>query len=107
MVALLLVELLEPRALMAAPSGFDSRGLGGGGAFFAPSFSPHNASEIFVASDMSGVYHSTSLGTSWQVEDFRQLQGGRSASIQFTSDPKLLFTVDSGGDSGRPAKSID
>jgi len=35
----------------------------GGGAFFGPSFSPYNNNEVFAASDMSGVYHSTNLGT--------------------------------------------
>src|SRR4051812_40202769 len=105
----MLLELLEPRALLAAapPVAFESRGPGGGGAFFSPSFSPYNASEIYTASDMSGVYRSTDLGASWKIKDFHQLQGSRASAIQFTSDPNILYTTDVTGDLGEPAKSTD
>ena len=52
----------------APPMVFESREPGGGGAFFSPSFSPHETGAIYVASDMSGVYHtsdSVRRGRSW------------------------------------------
>jgi photosystem II stability/assembly factor-like uncharacterized protein len=85
--------------------------VGGGGALFAPSFSPHNSNELFIACDLGAVFHSTTLGTNWDTIHFRQLQGNRGALIQFTTDPLLLYTLDytsiSGGDTVRPSRSTD
>src|SRR5690349_7445670 len=71
-VAMLLIEMLEPRALLSAPEMFASRGPGGGGAFFAPTFSPKTVGEFNVPGDMSGVYHSTATAASWQTKVFRR-----------------------------------
>ena len=86
------LEGLESRICLSAPTQWNSRGPGGGGAFLCPSFSPFNPAELYVTSDMSGVYHSTNTGASWQILPFGQLQGGRGARVQFTSnrvDPLL------------------
>src|ERR1700675_1453735 len=76
------------------PALWNSRGPGGGGALFAPSFSPYNAGELFMACDMSEVFHSTNFGASWAVLDFRQIQGGRQAVVQFTGNPSVLYSID-------------
>src|SRR5438067_7924213 len=76
------------------PSQWAARGPGGGGALFAPSFSPHNANEIYLACDMSEQFHSTNLGASWAVTDFRQIQGNREAQVRFTSDPAMMYALD-------------
>ena len=104
-----LLEALERRTLLSAPTQFISRGVGGGGAFFGPSFSPFNANDIYTSSDMSGVYHTMDLGQSWSLSDFRNIQGGRSSQIQFTSDPNVLYTIDTNDASGAvaPVKSGD
>lgn len=102
-----LVEPLEKRTLFSMPTSFASRGPGGGGAFFGPSFSPYNANEIFAASDMSGVYRSGNLGASWQIQDFRQVQAGRTSAVQFTSNSSILYVNDRTDDAGAPSKSTD
>src|ERR1700678_3776097 len=43
----------------AVPAQFVPRGPGGGGALFAPSFSPFSPGEMYLAWDMSEVFHST------------------------------------------------
>ena len=88
------IESLESRVCLAAPTQWLSRGPGGGGAFFAPSFSPFNSSEMYVVTDMSGVFHSADTGASWQLQDFRQVQGNRPSRVQFTSDPNLRYILD-------------
>jgi photosystem II stability/assembly factor-like uncharacterized protein len=89
------------------PAQWNSRGPGGGGALFAPSFSPYNAGELFMACDMSEVFHSTNFGATWGVVDFRQIQGGRQAIAQFTSNPQVLYAVDFSGDLMTPTRSGD
>ena len=105
------VELLESRELLSAVTAFAARGIGGGGAMFAPSISPFNLDEIYVASDMSQILHTTSRGASWEVTDFRQIQGGPAAHISFTSDPNILYGLDSGSRNAQdvlaPVKSVD
>ena len=88
------IEALEIRRLLTAVTTWTSAGPGGGGAFFSPSFSPFNSNELYTVSDMSGLYHSTNLGQSWTVADFRQIQGGIGSQVQFTSDPNILYTLD-------------
>ena len=106
------IETLEARQLLSAVTTWSSRGPGGGGAFFSPSFSPYNANELYVASDMSGLYHTANLGQSWTVADFRQIQAGIGSQVQFTSSASILYTLDysdtpSGASSTTPARSTD
>jgi photosystem II stability/assembly factor-like uncharacterized protein len=106
------IEQLERRLLLSMITNWSSRGPGGGGAFFSPSFSPYNSNELYTVSDMSGLYHSTNLGQSWSVADFRQIQGGPASQVQFTSNPNILYTLDysdnsSGGSSTAPTESTD
>src|SRR6478752_4400299 len=100
-------ETFERRLFLAAPVNWSSRGPGGGGAFFAPSFSPFNSSEMYVVTDMSGVFHSTDSGANWQIQNFKQLQGSRPSRVQFTSDPNVRYVVEyaelaNGADVTRP-----
>src|SRR5919206_1809695 len=89
----LVVSLLVTMTAVQAqpPTQWSPRGPGGGGALFAPVFSPHNANEIYLACDMSEQFHSTDLGASWAVTDFRQIQGNREAQVRFTSDPAIRY----------------
>jgi photosystem II stability/assembly factor-like uncharacterized protein len=62
---------------------------------------------MYLACDMSEVFHSTNYGTAWSVVDFQQIQGGRQAIVQFTSDPNLRFAIDYGDDATTPSRSLD
>ncbi len=44
---------------------FKNRGIGGGGGFFNPVFSPYNENLYFTVCDMGGVYRSEDAGKSW------------------------------------------
>ncbi len=105
------VESLEARDLLSAVTAFEPRGIGGGGAMFVPAISPFNSDEIYVASDMSQILHTSSRGSSWDIVDFRQIQGGPEARVSFTSDPNILYGLDSGSRDARdilaPVKSVD
>ena len=67
---------------------WESRGPGGGGALFSPSINPHDVDELFMATDMSGVFHSKDFGRSWETLSFRTLQGGFNSQFRFTADPR-------------------
>lgn len=93
------------------PSSWQSRGIGGGGALFSPSINPANHSEMFVACDMSELFHTTNGGQTWDEVNFLQLQGGHDSKVNFTTTTGLLYAVDytsqNGNDLTRPMKSTD
>ena len=114
------VSLILPAlafALLAAPTGavpptsWDSVGAGGGGGFYSPSFGLANPDEMWVASDMSGVYRSPDLGANWSLVPFQTVQGNRDATMRFCANPSAIYTVDcqvvAGSDLRRPSKSTD
>jgi photosystem II stability/assembly factor-like uncharacterized protein len=70
------------------------RGAGGGGALFAPSINPHQEREVFVSSDMSGVYRSADFGRSWSMLPFYVMEGDRHAFVRFTSDARVMYALD-------------
>src|SRR5579871_1312456 len=102
-------ELLEARLVFAAIQDWQVRGVGGGGSLYSPSFNPANPQEIYIASDMGQIFHTTNDGAAWQTVDFRQTYGGPDSKVQFTNNPQILYTIDyaSGGDEVVPTKSTD
>jgi|GEM_PF-535456 len=102
-------EALEPRYALAAIQEWFERGVGGGGALFSPSINPLNANEMYIASDMGQVFHTTNEGTTWQSVDFREIQGSTNSKMQYTVNPQILYSLDysTGGDFIRPTKSTD
>src|SRR5438874_9860143 len=88
------LEPLERRTLFALPTLWTAQGAGGGGSFFSAAI---NGSDLWVASDMSGIYHSANLGQSWQMTNFHNasntggIDGGTASQVQFTSDPNILY----------------
>ena len=84
-----------------------SRGVGGGGALFSPSINPSNVAEYYVACDMSGLYHTADFGASYALADFRTLQGGHDARVQFTADPAVLYCITYANDMALPAGTTD
>ena len=91
-------EVFEARTLLAAtpPTSWVTQGPGGGGSYFSAAV---NGQELWVASDMSGVYHSGNFGQSWQQLNFHNgtggLNGGTPSQVQFTSDPNILYIPNS------------
>lgn len=76
------------------PSVWVSHGMGGGGGMYAPSFSPFDPNELYLSCDMSEFFHTTTLGTSWETIDFRQVEGFRESEVQFTSAPLIRYVLD-------------
>src|SRR5688572_3672382 len=103
--------LLVQVTTAAPPTQWIARGPGGGGALFAPSFSPHNPNEIYIACDMSEVFHTTNLGASWDLVNFKQIQGNRESQVRFTNNPSIVYAIDytniAGADLKTPSKSTD
>src|SRR5215813_10690934 len=99
------------RVSASAPLQWQSRGPGGGGALFAPSFSPQNSNELYIACDMSELFHSTNLGASWDPVNFKQIQGNRNSQVRFTSAASTAYALDAssvgGVDSTTPSKTTD
>src|SRR5262245_34788596 len=67
-------ESLEARLVRAAIQDWSIRGAGGGGSLFEPSINPTNPSEVYIASDMGQIFHTTSGGALWDTIDHRQLE---------------------------------
>src|SRR5579859_1752214 len=74
------------------PVQFTSRGIGGGGALFAPSINPGNHNEMYIGSDVSPFFHSTDQGQNWNLVNFQQAQGGHDSYVSFTTGD-TLYTV--------------
>lgn len=79
--------------LYAQPTNWQSRGIGGGGALFANSISPHNPDDAYILTDMGGVYHTTDFGLSWQMINFQELTAHITTGIRYTSDPQTVYAI--------------
>ncbi|MBL0174020.1 MAG: T9SS type A sorting domain-containing protein [Ignavibacteria bacterium] len=93
---------------VAQPVAWEIRGSGGGGALYAPSFSPHRRGELYLQCDMSEVFHSTNFGKRWSTVDFRQLGSVLFSPVAYTSDKNVLYALHNGVNGRRrPARSTD
>ena len=88
-------------------SAWESRGIGGGGAFYSPTISPFDGQIMYLATDMSATFRTTDFGGSWTTLDFREIQGGINSHVRFTSDPDVLYAINRAEDSGTPVRSND
>ncbi len=86
---------------------WSSKGPGGGGALFSPSFSPHDPDELYIACDMSELFHSSDFGLSWRTIDFDQMTGNNGANVRFTNNPQILYCINFENDLMTPHKSTD
>ena len=95
-------------ATAGVPATWSPRGVGGGGSFYAPSISPFNDNEYFVASDMSELFHTTDFGNSYQLVPFGEIQGSVFANAQFTTNPSVLYNLSAyDGNNAAAVKSTD
>lgn len=76
------------------PATFESRGIGGGGALFSPSINPQNNEEIYIACDMSELYHSSNKGKKWDMLHFGKIQGGHDSKVQFSINNDIRYCID-------------
>ena len=108
---ILIAILLSSSIMFSQPTSWINMGIGGGGAFFAPSINPANSNELYVATDMSSLYHSTNKGQNWETTSFRKINGSHASSVSFTNDPNIRYCISypsvQGFDYVIPVKSID
>src|SRR3954453_20599698 len=90
------VKSLESRHFLSLPTLWTSVGPGGGGSYFSGAV---NGQDLWVASDMGGVYHSKNFGQNWQELNFHSsaggMNGGTASQVAFTSDPNTLYIPNS------------
>ncbi|MFI5204576.1 MAG: WD40/YVTN/BNR-like repeat-containing protein, partial [Flavobacteriales bacterium] len=91
----------------AQPAVWNSRGVGGGGALFSPSFNPANPNEYYISCDMSELFHTTNLGQAYNQVHFDEFVGGHNSKVCFTSTANLLYSIAYVADIGTPVKSTD
>lgn len=103
----ILLMMSMPVALFGQPSTWSSRGIGGGGALFAPSINPANINEFYVGCDMSELFHTTDFGSSFSTIHFQTIQGGHNSKVQFTSSPNLLYCISYANDQALPVRSTN
>jgi photosystem II stability/assembly factor-like uncharacterized protein len=89
----LFVWLVAAAQAFGQPAEWQPRGMGGGGALFSPSINPFNTQEIFVACDMTNLFHTTDRGHSWKVVPFQKIRAFPWTRINCTSDPNVLYTI--------------
>jgi photosystem II stability/assembly factor-like uncharacterized protein len=86
--------ILASSSFAQAPTTWQSRGIGGGGALFSPSINPANHNEVYLACDMGELFHSTNAGQQWGEVNFAQVQGNHDSYVSFTNNAGILYTVD-------------
>ncbi|MFZ1321186.1 MAG: hypothetical protein WAT71_06480 [Ignavibacteria bacterium] len=84
-----------------------SKGIGGGGALFSPSFSPHDPDELYIACDMTELFHTTDLGLTWTETDFKEMIGNNGSAVQFTNDPNIRYCINFENDLRTPYKTTN
>ncbi|MFI5172177.1 MAG: fibronectin type III domain-containing protein [Chitinophagales bacterium] len=106
---ILITYTFLPLAIFGQPATWQSRGIGGGGALFSPSVNPGNISEMYIACDMTEVFHTSNSGVNWETVHFNELTSVTSSSVQFTSDNNIRYAVSSDffTDSRFPVKSTN
>lgn len=95
------------KIMVAQPSSFISKGIGGGGALFALSINPANNNEYYVACDMGELFHTLDFGLSYSQVDFHQLIAGHNSKVCYTSTAGLLYSISYANNMVVPMKSID
>lgn len=98
---------LLPVILVAQPSSFSSRGIGGGGALFSLSINPANNNEYYVSCDMGELFHTTDFGNTYNQVHYTQVVGGHNSKVCFTSTAGLLYTISYANNMIVPVKSVD
>ena len=67
-----------------------SRGMGGGGAVYAPGISPFDPDEAWLSCDMSVISRTSDFGITWRTVGFDTLIGKRNSTVNFTNHPDTM-----------------
>lgn len=73
---------------------WQTRGIGGGGAFVGAAINPHDPDDITISTDMGAVFRTTDFGRSWFALRFDVLRGSDFADPRWTSDPLTAYAID-------------
>ena len=106
-IVILLTIILQSTIIVAQPTSFTSKGIGGGGALFALSINPANNNEYYVACDMGELFHTTNFGTSYTQVNFQQLIAGHNSKVCYTATNGLLYSISYKNNMVVPMKSTD
>ena len=106
-VTLLACFLFASLSILSQPTSFISKGIGGGGALFAPSINPANNQELYFSCDMTELFHSTDYGDSYEQIHFTKFIGGANSKVHFTNIPGTLYSISYLNDIPTPVKSTD
>ncbi len=94
-------------SIQAQPLSWSSKGIGGGGALFAPSINPSNNNEYYISCDMSELFHTTDFGRHYSQLPFQQFVSGHNSRMVYTSTTDLLYSLSYFDDVATPVKSTD
>lgn len=72
---------------------FESRGIGGGGAMFNPSIHPGQPDEVYIASDLGGLYYTHDGGLNYDIVHFTQAQTTTFSKVCHTAVPGLKYAL--------------
>ncbi len=86
---LLFAALQFPHFLLS--QSFQSRGTGGGGALFNPSVNPSNPNEVYLPSDLGGLYHTT--GSEYHVVNFQEAITSAYGKVCFTQNNNIRYAL--------------
>lgn len=90
----------EPFAFGGGPWEWETRGIGGGGAFLSASINPHDPNDMSISTDMGMNFRTVDSGRSWFGLHFQTLRGSDRTTLRWTSDPQIIYTIDHQGWSG-------
>jgi hypothetical protein len=99
--------LLSCTVVFGQPASFTSKGIGGGGALFAPSINPANHQELYFSCDMSELFHSTDFGETYKQVHFQNFIGGANSKVRFTNVSGLLYSISYINEIATPVKSTN
>ena len=99
--------ILASLAWAQVPTQWFAHGIGGGGALYAPSWSPYLGGEIYLGCDMGGLYHTADYGAHWWMLPFYRIRGGNFTCVQFTNDQLILYCLSNNSNGYTPYKSVD
>ncbi len=91
-IVVIIVVVFAAISTMADPT-WEPRGIGGGGALYSITLSPHDPDLMYLATDMGVTFQSNDSGVFWRGLPFTTLMGGLNTEIRFTSSPNVLYTI--------------
>lgn len=103
----LVIMQLAFNLLVAQPSSFSPKGIGGGGALFFPKINPANDNEFYISCDMSQLFHSTDFGTNYSQIHHSKLQVFNTSTYEFTNNASIAYSNFNDGNAGYPVKTTD